>query len=173
VRLDELNPDYDTTPTGRNEMRAVASDFYFHDAQGATCGVLPEHTVRALWRRYHQTLANNTRPKDAIPTTQPFIDETILLLKRYRNNTTTENDTKVDLRNHWATPAPIMRALRETFNIKTEMFASPLNVNPATDQFYSAFHRDTVFGATHDAYAFFHPSATRPCALACTNLARS
>ena len=59
------------------------------------------------------------------------------------------------LRNHWALPLPLMRRLQVTLGIDTEMFASPLNVSPITSQYFSAFERDALFGATFDAYS--HP----------------
>jgi hypothetical protein len=152
ILFDEINPDFDTIPTGRSEMRLIQNEIYIHDASGHTRGILPLATVTALWQRYHTTLSKNTNPADDTPT-QPFADELVMLLQRYRNFSTTENGHRINLKNHWATPSTIMQALRTAFNVTTEMFASPLNVNDHNPTYFSAHRRDTIFGATHDAYS--------------------
>ena len=46
-----------------------------------------------------------------------------------------------------------MAALHNAFGVTTELFASPLNVHPDTQHYYSAYAADTLFGARYNAYA--------------------
>ncbi len=56
------------------------------------------------------------------------------------------------MKNHWATPQPLMHAFRQAFATSTEWFASPLNHSPHIPQYASAYAKDTEFGAIHNAY---------------------
>jgi hypothetical protein len=58
------------------------------------------------------------------------------------------------MRNHWKTPPPLIQEeLLRTYNVEQERFASPLNLNPAIPEYWSAFPEDTLFGAHPDAYS--------------------
>jgi hypothetical protein len=58
------------------------------------------------------------------------------------------------MRNHWTTPPPLIRPdLLVTYDIGQERFVSPLNFNPDVSEYWSAFERDKLFGAHHDAFS--------------------
>ncbi len=58
------------------------------------------------------------------------------------------------MKNHWATPDKLMRALAQAFQITTEWFASPLNRSPHIPRYASAYANDAHFDALHDAYSY-------------------
>ena len=88
-----------------------------------------------------------------------FEEELCLLLTRYRSGEVTDSSGRVtNAKKHHALPALLTRCMqlvtrRADRYSPTERFASPLNVHPATDCYYSLHARDAVFGARHDAYS--------------------
>jgi ribonuclease HI len=145
----ELHPDFDTAATGAARIIRTPDADYYYDEHGHLQGSLPHTKTDDLWQRYNKH-KHGANPE---PTLLPFAEEACHLLKRYRNKAKSDTGTRVNLRNHWATPGAVQQALIDAFGITTEIFASPLNVHPATQSYHSAYARDAVFGATHDAYS--------------------
>ena len=128
---------------------------------------LPATRLADLWRRHAAAApAATTPPNPPLPTTRSphhsdsFFADVVALLRRYRENTPTglrtaynQDAHAIKLANHYATPPPVMEALHHAFSATTELFASPLNVHPATRHYCSVYDEDRAFGAYHDAYA--------------------
>ena len=98
-------------------------------------------------------LAQRPEVKEAL---QPhsFEAEVCKLLLRYKQGARVEGTRrKVDMKNHWATPAGVMHTLKQHLGIDKERFASPLNFSGSTRTYWSCFERDQLFGAQHDAYS--------------------
>ena len=143
----ELNPDLDVHPTGAPQIHRCDDNYYVYDSNGRCAGLLTPDRLADLWRRFHAHRATcGFRVRS-------FLDELVLLLHRYRDGRRQADGTKLQLKNHWAVPDPAFRALCTLCSISCEMFASPLNVNPTTLSYFSAHARDSVFGATADAFS--------------------
>ncbi len=54
--------------------------------------------------------------------------------------------------NHWTLPEEYVKAIHNTMGTVRERFASPLNVNERTTEYWAAFRQGRVFGAHYDAY---------------------
>jgi hypothetical protein len=55
--------------------------------------------------------------------------------------------------NHWTLLEAYMNAVHTTMGSVRERFASSLNVNRRTIEYWAAFRRDRLFGAHYDAYS--------------------
>ena len=151
ITLTDIRPEYDIAPLPAPAVFATNGTAYVYSRDGCLCGCFPEERLQHLWQRFSN---HSTRP-DLIRTLRPesFEAELVLLLKRYRSHSSHDVGGKVDLKNHWAVPKDIMRALRAVTSFSTELFASPLNVSPSTVEYFSVFTRDQLFGAQLDAYS--------------------
>jgi hypothetical protein len=154
IDMTEMHPDFDCNGTGHAHIKRTPDADYYYDSRGHIAGYLPHAKTADLWTRYHRQIEHNRRCGTPEPTLLPFEQEVVHLLHRYRNKAKANmHGPRVNLRNHWATPTAIQQALTDCFTLSTELFASPLNVNPASRHYCSAHARDAVFGATHDAYS--------------------
>ena len=98
-----------------------------------------------------QFITHSNKPIDQFP---PSLTA---LLERYHPRASTINPQgrSLDLRNHWAVPGPLMRAIQSSLDTSTELYASPLNCNMATSNtYFSAFPEDSDFGAIHDCHSY-------------------
>ena len=138
-----LPSDQPGAPAGEHDL------VYFYDRTGSLAGCLPLARVKQLYARFSTASVHHSSLLPA-----PFADEVVLLLRRYRQRSkATVADRTVRLENHWALPSNVMSALQTVLGVDTEMFASPLNVHSATEQYCSVYSRDALFGATLDAYS--------------------
>ena len=124
-----------------------------HDPTGRTVGMITPERLALLYHNYTQVLATRQEVVDKL---QPrsFPEEVAALLRRYKEGTPIPGTKrKVDLKNHWATPPGVYQMLQEAIpQLSQERFASPLNYHPGMTKYWSAFERDQLFGAMHDAY---------------------
>ena len=124
-----------------------------HDPTGRTVGMITPERLALLYHNYTQVLATRQEVVDKL---QPrsFPEEVAALLRRYKEGTPIPGTKrKVDLKNHWATPSGVYQMLQEAIpQLSQERFASPLNYHPGMTKYWSAFERDQLFGAMHDAY---------------------
>ncbi len=81
-----------------------------------------------------------------------FVEELVSLVARYQGKSGVGREKW--FRNHWTVPKGIMEALREGLDLDTEVFASPLNVDPGTQAYCSAFDRDRLFGSLGSAWDY-------------------
>ena len=58
-----------------------------------------------------------------------------------------------DLTNHWAVRPALFEAFDRGLGVRSERFASPLNVCETTAVYHSFYEEDEAFGAIHDAYS--------------------
>jgi hypothetical protein len=72
-----------------------------------------------------------------------FVEELVSLVAMYQGKSGVDREKW--FRNHWTVPEDRMKALREGLDLNTGVFASPLNVNPGTPAYCSAFDRDRLF----------------------------
>lgn len=125
-----------------------------HDPTGRTVGMITPQRLAVLHHNYTQVMA--TRP-DVVDKLQPrsFPEELAALVRRYKEGTPIPGTKrKVDLTNHWATPPGIYDTFQAAIpELCKERFASPLNYHPGMAMYWSAFERDQLFGAQHDAYS--------------------
>ena len=125
-----------------------------HDPTDRTVGMITTERLALLYHNYTQVLATR---QEIVAKLQPrsFPEEVAALLRRYKEGTPIPGTKrKVDLRNHWATPPGVYQMLQDAIPQLTsqERFASPLNYHPGMTKYWSAFERDQLFGALHDAY---------------------
>jgi hypothetical protein len=72
---------------------------------------------------------------------------------RYKEGSAVRNKTTVIQEKHqWSMPAALHEALQTVLGCTKERFASPLNVHPATQQYWSIHPEDQLVGANYDAY---------------------
>jgi len=147
INTDELDPDTNIGPQASARIVLHSGLHHVYSAAGALCGRLSTERLRALWDRFHQ--ARSTLPEGA--QRGSFESEVCSLLRRLVPGTPAKKQ-KAWERNHWATPGPIMAALRALTGFDTECFGSPLNVHKDTACYYTEFAADGVFGASHDAF---------------------
>jgi hypothetical protein len=162
-----MNPHTDIYPTGQYEifvrtveMRLKGKDISkelacIYDPNGICRFTLTPERAAILYHQYHQTQQRKPKLMRRLKA-GPFAKEVYSLMCRYKDGAllNPENQSKVKLRNHWATPAAIYDAIRENLGVTKERFASPLNYNPRMTQYWSAHQRDQIFGAKWDAYKY-------------------
>ena len=136
-------------------------------ATGTAAYTIPAPRLEDLWRR-HAAAALAAKQSSSPPSRSPglaprhpesFSTDVAALLRRYRENAHTgllaadkHTAHTIKLANHYATPPNVMAALHHAVHATVELFASPLNVHPKTQQYFSAYEEDRAFGAQHDAY---------------------
>ena len=150
IKLDDIRPEYDIAPQPAPAVFVSDGTAYVYSPDGRLCGCFPEERLQHLWHRFS---AHSTRRDLASLKPECFEAELVHLLRRYRSKSSHNAGGKVNLKNHWAVPRDIMRALRDVTSFSTEMFASPLNVSPSSPTYFSVFSRDQLFGAQLDAYS--------------------
>jgi hypothetical protein len=125
-----------------------------HDPTGRTVGMLEPQRVATLHRNYQQVIQGRPDIVQQL-NPRPFPEELAGLLRRYKNGTPMPGcKRRVDLTNHWATPAGIYATIQRALpGLSQERFASPLNYHIGMDRYWSCFERDQLFGAFHDAYS--------------------
>jgi ribonuclease HI len=125
-----------------------------HDPAGRTVGMICPDRAALLYRNYTKVMQE--RP-EVVSTLNPqsFAEELASLLRRYKNGMKVPGSKrKVDLKNHWATPEGVYRALQKDIPaLRQERFASPLNYHAGMQRYWSCYERDQLFGALHDAYS--------------------
>jgi len=123
-----------------------------HDPDGKWVGDISERRVEALHARYTKVMQNPSLRQELRP--GKFPHELGRLLNRYKTGTKVGKSWRVKMSNHWATPAVILEdGICKVYDIRQERFASPLNYNLTIGNYWSAFPRGRIFGATHDAYS--------------------
>jgi ribonuclease HI len=160
-----INPYTDIAPPGayrveireilerqnKQNLRYQAACCYGPD--GRSIGQVSVRRLQLLKERYEHTAA--TCP-DLLAALQPagFEQEMYRLLMRYKQGCSIAGTKRrVDMKNHWTTPPELMQLLQKHLGITKERFASPLNFNAHTQQYWSCHARDQLFGACHDAYS--------------------
>jgi ribonuclease HI len=154
----DANPDKDAHGTGRATIHATADGrchmgtgtTSVYDAKGRHMGQLTRGRIAQLHRRYTKYKRDH---RDDPPDTFP--EELARLMQRYKTGSTGEKSAtgKVKMTNHWTLPGEYMKAIHDTMGTVRERFASPLNVNERTTEYWAAFRQDRFFGAHHDAYS--------------------
>ena len=120
--------------------------------EGRWVGDIAEERVEALYTRYTAALQNPRLRSEPRPGTFPH--ELGRLLNRYKTGTKVAKHRRVKMSNRWATPTSFLRhGICAVYDIQQERFASPLNFDLAIGTYWSAFAKDAIFGATHDAYS--------------------
>ena len=160
-----INPYTDIATPGkyRIEIRTVVErqrqrNFQYTAAccygpDGRSVGQVSLPRLQLLKQRFDTTLA---RCPDTVASLQPacFEEEMYRLLLRYKPGSRIAGTRRrVDMKNHWTTPPQLMNILQQHLGISKERFASPLNFNEHTQQYWSCHARDQLFGAHHDAYS--------------------
>ena len=160
-----INPYTDIAPPGkyRIEIRTVVERQRQQNLQytaaccygpdGRSVGQVSLPRLQLLKQRFDTTLA---RCPDTVASLQPacFEEEMYRLLLRYKPGSRIAGTRRrVDMKNHWTTPPQLMNILQQHLGISKERFASPLNFNEHTQQYWSCHARDQLFGAHHDAYS--------------------
>ena len=152
ICLTDTNPDADTAPTGEAWLQAAHKEgegrvVIARDKEGRMAGQLTEDRVEQLWMRY--CAAQRREQPDSFP------EEIVRLLNRYKTGrkAKTAATGKMKMTNHWTLPDEYMAAVKHTLGACRERFASPLNVSWDTTEYWTAYKRDRVFGAHHDAYS--------------------
>ena len=80
-----------------------------------------------------------------------FEHEVALLINRYK--IPKEDDMVKASKLRRSTPDVYMHAFQDGLGVQCERFASPLDINPEMQHYYSLHDRDKVFGANIDAYS--------------------
>ena len=154
LHMQNTNPDEDIMPTGKPEIRILEQVAKCYDKQGRFASSITKTKLHDLWNRFQQAEEDGLHTAMKVSS---FEHEILLLLERYPTKTKEhKNATRKNrhLKNHWALPAKFMsEIIHEGLGVKTEMFASPLNVHENTEIYFSQFHRDKIFGSSGDAYA--------------------
>jgi len=155
ISTKEVNPDSDIHPGPHHRLLVRVpvvgpKTVMCYSPAGKLVGQVSDDRLADLWRRWRGDKAEGDSPLEQAG----FARDVAALLARYNK----------DLTNHWALPADIYSTLKYALGIDTERFASPLNVSPSTEVYYSFYKEDEVFGATHDAYStpFLTPSGVNP-----------
>ena len=120
---------------------------------GRCIGTISPARLQILKQQFDNTLASRT---DLVASLQPttFEQEVYRLLLRYKQGACIVGTKKrVDMKNHWTTPPPLMQIMQQHLGITKERFASPLNFNMHMEQYWSCHPRDQLFGASHDAFS--------------------
>ena len=149
IVTDECNPDLDIVAPGAACVSADGSDALFHDAAGRFRGRTSAANARDLWQRFRAAQPGCTIPQ--------FCARMIQLLRLHtaparRRSDHTSHQLKA--KHQHSLPSQLVAALRDSFNIGSEMFASPLNVHPGMQRFWTPTQSDTDFaGAQHDAFS--------------------
>ncbi|KAK3250902.1 hypothetical protein CYMTET_39736 [Cymbomonas tetramitiformis] len=172
VHTNTINPDEDiVTPehqyeTGRRhcQVRMQHDQAYSYDANGRLVGTLTKAKTIELYNRYVQTVGGENGEPTIKQTNArlqyrrkhgrhvgTFEDELAALLIRYSSREE-KRHRKENLQNHWTLPKEIMEAIQKAFSIRTEVFASPLNVHKDTTRYFSQYPEDVVFGAEGSAW---------------------
>ena len=148
IETAEINPDLDIEPTGAYCIRTDASISpslsHLYAPTGHHLFQISTNTLTSLHNDYMAT----RQPSNCAT---PFPAHLYQLLTRYKTGYREHNHT-TDMRNHWATPPDLLRAIAQSFSTEMEWFASPLNHSHTIPQYCSAYKEDTLFGARHDAY---------------------
>ena len=171
VHHDPINPHTDIAAPGKHkiEIRMVKSatqrgqDIITHESelaciytpQGRCMGQISVPCLDKLYKDYCHTKTHSPALWEKLQP-QDFATEVYRLMIRYKEgyqHSKTSSRT-IKLKNHWATPAPVMCVLREHLGISMERFASPLNHSPHIPHYCSMYEDDQVFGARHDAYGW-------------------
>jgi hypothetical protein len=130
--LDEFDPDRDAPPTGdiTAMLTPIASPINptsqpaisIHSQDGRLFSPKLLTLGRYTWL-YNQFQTHSNKPDEQ------FLPSLASLLHRYhpRSDTINPQGRKLNLRNHWAIPTPLMTAIHDTFNTSFELYASPLN----------------------------------------------
>ena len=160
IVLDEADPDRDAAPTGHLSLMTAppASSlnpgptplYSLHYPDGRIVSPKLLSPERLDWL-HTQFITHSNKPIDQ------FLPSLTALLERYHPRASTINPQgrSLDLRNHWAVPRPLMRAIQSSLDTSTELYASPLNCNMATSNtYFSAFPEDSDFGAIHDCHSY-------------------
>ena len=151
----DANPDKDVLGTGSATIHATADGdegtgtTTVYDDKGRHMGQLTQARIAQLHRRYTKHKQDHRHdPPDTFP------EELARLMHRYKNGSTGEKSAtgKVKMTNHWTFPEEYMKAIHNTMGTVRERFASPLNVNERTTEYWAAFRQGRVFGAHYDAY---------------------
>ncbi|KAK3283600.1 hypothetical protein CYMTET_8688 [Cymbomonas tetramitiformis] len=164
----ETNPDHDILGSadelGR-QLRTEGDVTYCYEPDGKLIGVISTPETRELYNRYTQTVGDTsasgltreqqaTRLKLALEhrvQVGSFEEEVAQLLVRYSSKVELKQRRR-NLQNHWTLPPEMMEAVHSAMGVKTEVFASPLNVHRDTTKYYSQYPRDAVFGAMGSAW---------------------
>jgi hypothetical protein len=123
-------------------MSISGEDAFFHNAHGRFAGRTSVLNAQHLW-----SLSSRT---DDWPT---FCQQMCNLFARYTDKMPSGvAGRKILLENNWATPRVLVSAFQALFSTNSEKFASPLNVHPATQHYWTLCAADTRLGASTDAY---------------------
>jgi hypothetical protein len=144
LQTEEADPDSDICPPveGTAVMSVRDEDALFHNAHGRFCGRTSVLNAQHLWRVSSCT--------DDWPT---FCQQMCNLFLRYTDKMPSGvAGRKVRLKNNWATPRVLVSAFQAIFSTNCEKFASPLNVHPGTQHYWTLCAADTRLGASTDAY---------------------
>jgi hypothetical protein len=135
-----------TTPSVHIEQDIA----YIHNPDGRLIGTLTIPKLVDLQRRFQAATQTDMIQKE-FPNIYSFKQELIHLFFRYLP---TGKQRKEVLRNHWTTLGELMATIHLASGISTERFASPFNVHPSTNIYYSKYPRDRLFGSSSDAYNY-------------------
>ena len=148
IVMEPSDPDTAIGPSTDASIHSDGTWARVYDAAGTLRGKISVGRLQALWRRFHEARPH-TQPSEA----RSFELETCNLLRRLITGVRSSARTTVEVCNHWATPLPVLSAIRDILRgTIVECFGSPLNLHPETTRFCSEFAADSVFGATHDAF---------------------
>src|SRR3569833_2231771 len=159
VQLEEINPHMDVMPTGKPEIQLRSQVLRLGEKDKET-SVGPLACVYNHLGQCKSTLSVLRLKQLAIRhcaaggDSTHFAADIMALMNRYKDKAINkEPDKQVRLKNHWACPDRLMWVLREHLHLDGERFASPLNVNWHSTEYWTAFSADSAFGARHDAFS--------------------
>jgi len=137
-----------------------------YDIYGMCTGMLSLERLNILLHAYNQSkqigLDSTTQPP-----VQDAATEIVGLLQRYKLQMSSLNNIGKKARdyNMYCTPRHIMTSLQKWALVTKQKFASPLDFDPSYQAYWSKNTRDTVFGASTNAFdtkftgfTFCHPN---------------
>ena len=176
INLQETNPNLDICPPGKvtiqlQTIQVVSPKEEQTDERAACCylpdgrciGYLAENRARMLHNHYVNAQRSETNADS-----DDFAKQLGKLLMRYKDGQT-HMTFKISATNQATISDAIANILCKGLGITKERFASPLNVDPKTQEIWSAHPDDACFGAPFNAYSCkwegssqAHPNPTAP-----------
>ena len=118
---------------------------FIHSPTGKCIGSLPIKRLANLARMYKRSNKEYTKAA--------FAEETAKLVMRYADGYKHDAKHTTKWQHQTCSPLNITQCMTESFKIRCDRFASPLNADPSRPQYFSLYPEDSAFGAKHEAYS--------------------
>ena len=152
-----LNPEFDIIPNNNNYSIQIGmltpwsqksernDNAFIHSPTGKCIGSLPIKRLANLARMYKRSNKEYTKAA--------FAEETAKLVMRYADGYKHDAKHTTKWQHQTCNPLNITQCMTESFKIRCDRFASPLNADPSRPQYFSLYPEDSAFGAKHEAYS--------------------